>query len=128
MPDPTGAAAAARIFVYRDDLFLGRLAPGRGESGSACRKQEGPSRQYGNRGHRALQAFMVWLRKYRTIANLWLPMQRSSHVRFGSKADIKPCPYQCPLYPRKRTLQVRPRHVRFVPTAAIYGPYDDVRL
>ena len=29
--------------------------------------------------------------------------------------DIKPCPYRCPLRPRKRTLASRRRDVRFVP-------------
>src|SRR5262245_43248149 len=43
------------------------------------------------------------------------------NVRFGSKADMRPCRYRCPLYPRKRTLAGRPRHVRFVPEADM-GP------
>src|SRR5262249_26803040 len=42
---------------------------------------------------------------------------RGPNVRFGSKADIKPRPHRRPLYPRKRTLQGRPRHVRFVQLA-----------
>jgi len=37
-------------------------------------------------------------------------------VRFGSEAEIRRSLGPSPLYPRKRTLAGRPRHVRFVPT------------
>src|SRR5262249_3918675 len=46
-------------------------------------------------------------------------VRHSTDVRFGSKTDMKPRPYRCPVCPPKRALQTRPRHVRFVPEADI---------
>src|SRR5215831_10258110 len=47
------------------------------------------------------------------------PAKPIDSVRFGSKADIRRSLGLCPVCPRKRTLQGRPRHVRFVPIADV---------